>query len=73
MNIFKQLTINLPLCDFLLQVPKYTKYLKEMLMRKRKVDKASTHTLGEECSAILIIKDKLPKKLEDSESFFSLA
>lgn len=33
-KIFRQLQVNLPLCDLLLQVPKYARYLKDMLMKK---------------------------------------
>lgn len=42
-EISKNLKINFPLCDFLLRVSKYDKYLKEMLTKKKRIDKASTH------------------------------
>lgn len=61
-EIFKQLKVNLPLCDLLLQVPKYAKYLTQMLMKKKRIDNASTHILGEESLAILINKEKLLHK-----------
>ncbi|KAI5672092.1 hypothetical protein M9H77_12456 [Catharanthus roseus] len=40
-----------------------------MLKKKSKLNDASTHVLGEECSAILINKEKLHQKLEDPVSF----
>lgn len=39
---FKQLEINLFLCDVLFLVPMYAKYLKEMLLGKKKIDKTPT-------------------------------
>ncbi|KAI5667572.1 hypothetical protein M9H77_17425 [Catharanthus roseus] len=41
------------------EVPKYAKYLKEMLSSKSEIDKAFAYTLGEECSAILTNKKKI--------------
>ncbi|KAI5669425.1 hypothetical protein M9H77_19278 [Catharanthus roseus] len=55
-KIFSQLKLNLPLCDFLLQVPKYVRQLRDMIMKKDKLCEASAHTLGEECSAFLTKK-----------------
>ncbi|KAI5676880.1 hypothetical protein M9H77_07830 [Catharanthus roseus] len=49
--------------DKMRKYPNMQNILKEMLSRKRRIDKASTYTLGEECSAILINKEKLPQKI----------
>lgn len=68
-DIFKQLYINLPLCDILLQVLKYAKFLKEMLSKKKKLDEASTMKVGEECLDNFVNKEKLPQKLNDPGSF----
>lgn len=70
LDILNQFKTNLPLCDFLLQVSKCEKYLKEMILRKKRLDKASTFTLVEEYSAILINKEKLPQILNDLGEFF---
>jgi len=48
-------------------MPKYTKFMKDILNDKRKVEEHSTVMLNEECSTIL--QNKLPPKLRDRESF----
>ncbi|KAA3453279.1 Transposon Ty3-I Gag-Pol polyprotein [Gossypium australe] len=48
-------------------MPKYAKFLKELLTNKRKLEEVSTVELNEECSAIL--QNKLPTKLKDPGSF----
>lgn len=45
----------------------YTKFLKEILTNKRKIDKDRIMELIEECSAI--IQNKMPPKLKDPGSF----
>ncbi|XP_027109132.1 uncharacterized protein [Coffea arabica] len=66
-NIFKQLHINIPFVDAILQIPSYTKFLNEIMTKKRKLVDSETIALTEECSAI--IQNKLPPKLKDSGSF----
>ncbi|XP_057996495.1 uncharacterized protein LOC131175839 [Hevea brasiliensis] len=48
-------------------MPSYTKFLKEILSKKRKLEDYETVALTEECSAIL--QNKLPPKLKDPGSF----
>jgi len=48
-------------------MPKYVKFMKEILKNKRKLEDHETAILNEECSAILL--NKLPPKVKDSESF----
>ena len=48
-------------------MPKYAKFLKELLSNKRKLEEPSTVILSEKCFAIL--QNKLPKKLKDPMSF----
>ena len=67
LEIFKQLHINLPLVEALSQMPRYTKFLKDFLTNKRKLEEISTVTLGGECSAV--IQNKMPRKLRDPRSF----
>ena len=67
LELFKQLHINIPLVEALGQMPKYAKFLKELLSNKRKLEELSTVTLGGECSAVLL--NKLPRKLKDPGSF----
>ncbi|KAL5545217.1 hypothetical protein UlMin_009001 [Ulmus minor] len=66
-DIFKSLHINLPFVDMLEQMPKYAKFLKEVLSNKRKLEANEIFLLMEECSAIL--QRKLPPKLKDPGSF----
>ncbi|KAL5572868.1 hypothetical protein UlMin_022465 [Ulmus minor] len=61
-DIFKSLHINLPFVDMLEQMPKYAKFLKEVLSNKRRLEANEKVMLTEECSAILQRK-LLPKKL----------
>ena len=48
-------------------MPKYAKFLQELLSNKKKLGQLSTITLSEECSTIL--QNRLPKKLKDLRSF----
>ncbi|XP_027348121.1 uncharacterized protein LOC113859587 [Abrus precatorius] len=48
-------------------MPKYTKFLKDLLSNKKKLEELATVTLNEECSAIL--QNKMPEKLKDPGSF----
>ncbi|XP_071924761.1 uncharacterized protein [Coffea arabica] len=66
-RIFKQLHINIPFANAILQIPSYVKFLKEIMTRKRKLEDCETIALTEECSAI--IQNKLPPKLKDPGSF----
>lgn len=65
--MFKQLHINLPLVEALAQIPKYAKFLKDLLTNKRKLGDVAMATLSKECSAIL--QNKLPRKLKDLSNF----
>ena len=48
-------------------MPSYVKFLKKILVSKKKLEEYGTITLTEECSAIL--QKKLPPKLQDPGSF----
>ena len=65
--MFKQLHINIPFAEALEQMPKYAKFLKDVLSKKRRFSEFETVTLTEDCSAIL--QRKLPPKLKDPGSF----
>ncbi|KAG9449960.1 hypothetical protein H6P81_009925 [Aristolochia fimbriata] len=53
-DIFKKLEINIPFVEALMQMPQYAKFLKEVLLGKRKIEEQGTVMLTENCSAILI-------------------
>ncbi|XP_075074672.1 uncharacterized protein LOC142162243 [Nicotiana tabacum] len=65
LEILKQIHINIPFTDALLQMSSYAKFLKEILSRKRKLEEVSVVMLTEKCSAIL--QNKLPQKLGDQD------
>ena len=59
---FKTLHINMPLVECLAQMPKYTKFLKELISNKKKLQEFETVTLTKECSAIISYKLPLKRK-----------
>ncbi|GKB40668.1 hypothetical protein Tco_0885610 [Tanacetum coccineum] len=63
----KQLDINIPFIEALVQIPKYAKYLKSLLTNKSRLEEACTETMNERCSAILL--NELPLKEKDPTSF----
>src|SRR4051812_39865896 len=67
LKIFRSLHINIPFADMLEQMPKYARYLKEIITKKRKLAEHETIMLTEESSALL--KRKLPPKLTDPGNF----
>lgn len=58
LEIFKKLQINIPFVEVLEQMPLYSKFLKELMTKKRRWRNDETVVLTEECSAI--IQHKLP-------------
>ncbi|XP_028752727.1 uncharacterized protein LOC114712370 [Neltuma alba] len=66
-DMFKQLHINIPFAEALEQMPKYAKFLKDVLSKKKRFGEFETVALTEDCSAIL---QKLPPKLRDPGSFY---
>ena len=67
LELLKQLKINVPFVEAIAQMPKYAKFLKEILGKKQKLAEFETVALSEECSAIVL--KKLPPKLKDPGSF----
>ncbi|XP_022870313.1 uncharacterized protein LOC111389619 [Olea europaea var. sylvestris] len=67
LDVLKKLQINVPFIDAILQILSYTKFLKEMLTKKRKLSKFETVALTEESNTR--VQRKLPPKLKDLESF----
>ena len=59
--------INIPLIKALEQMPKYAKFLKDIISKKQKLEEHETVMLTDESSAIL--QKKLPPKLKDPGSF----
>ncbi|XP_022852858.1 uncharacterized protein LOC111374418 [Olea europaea var. sylvestris] len=67
LEVFKKIHINIPFAEALAQMPNYPKFLKEVMSKKKKLEKFENVKLAEECSAIL--QKKLPHKLKDPSSF----
>ncbi|XP_021985831.1 uncharacterized protein LOC110882036 [Helianthus annuus] len=53
--------------EVLTQMPKYSKFLRDFLIHKRKIETIQQVTLSEQCSAALL--NKLPQKKIDPKSF----
>ena len=65
--MFKTLHINFPFIEALSQMPRYAKFLKELLTNKSKLEEASTMTTSEEC--LVVLTNKIPKMEKDPRSF----
>ncbi|XP_026433564.1 uncharacterized protein LOC113331004 [Papaver somniferum] len=66
-EIFKNIQVNIPLLEAIRQVPRYTKFLKELCTNKHKLVGNEVMYVGENASAYL--QKKLPPKLKDPSSF----
>ena len=67
MEIFKKFHINISFAKALEQMPRYVKFMKDILDKKRRLGDYETIVLSKECNAIL--QKKLPPKLKDPSSF----
>ncbi|GKE66071.1 aspartic peptidase, partial [Tanacetum coccineum] len=63
----QHLSINIPFVEALEQMPKYAKFMKDLLTNKVKFEETSKVTLNERCSVILI--NEIPLKEKDLGSF----
>ncbi|XP_076929216.1 uncharacterized protein LOC143593485 [Bidens hawaiensis] len=67
LDMFRQLRINLPFIEALQHMPKYAKFLKDLLKRKESLEDLSTVPLNGECSAVVL--NKVTEKLPDPGVF----
>ncbi|KAI3732622.1 hypothetical protein L1987_63829 [Smallanthus sonchifolius] len=67
LDMFKQLKISLPFIEALQCMPKYAKFLKDLLKRKDRLRELSNIPLTGGCSAVVL--NKLPEKLTDPGIF----
>ncbi|XP_076940633.1 uncharacterized protein LOC143609889 [Bidens hawaiensis] len=65
--MFRHLRINLPFTEALQHMPKYAKFLKDLLRRKESMEELSTVPLNGECFAVVL--NKVPEKLPDPGVF----
>jgi len=66
-EMLKMVHINISFIEIIAQIPKYAKYLKEILSNKEKLAYFTTIGLNKKCFAIVL--RKLPPKLSDPGSF----
>ncbi|XP_023734047.1 uncharacterized protein LOC111881865 [Lactuca sativa] len=57
----KALKINIPFIEVVAQMPKYAKFLKELLINRKKMEEVSKVVLNENCSAVML--NKFSKKM----------
>src|SRR3954470_20815359 len=62
MEIFKQLQINIPFSEAIAQMPKYAKFMKDILTKKKRPEEEEVVILDAQCSAII---SRLPQKARD--------
>ncbi|XP_076932886.1 uncharacterized protein LOC143598588 [Bidens hawaiensis] len=67
LELLKQLHLNIPFLEALTQMPKYAKFLKDILSNKEKLVEVSSIPLSAGCYAVL--QSKLPEKIADPGSF----
>jgi hypothetical protein len=63
LKVFKQVQINIPFLDAIQQIPSYAKFLKDLVIVKRKTNVPNKAFMTEQVSAIL--QCKLPLKYKD--------
>ena len=53
LNMFKKIEVNIPFVEALAQMPHYAKFMKDILSKKRKLDKEGVVSLSATCSAVI--------------------
>ncbi|CAN6567510.1 unnamed protein product [Malus baccata var. baccata] len=67
LETLRKVQVNIPLLDAIKQVPRYTKFLKELCTTRKRISTKEVVKVGENVSAIL--QRKLPPKCKDPGSF----
>ncbi|XP_022032330.1 uncharacterized protein LOC110933414 [Helianthus annuus] len=67
LEMIKKLHVDIPFLEALAKMPNFAKFLKGLLLNKKKIEDLLIITLSEECSAV--ISNKLPTKMPDPGSF----
>ena len=65
--MFKKIEVNIPFSEALAQMPHYSKFMKDILSKKRKLDEERVVSLSATCNAV--IQKNLPMKMRDLGSF----
>ena len=67
LEVFKNIEINLPFTEGLIQMPNYAKFLKDILSKKRKFAEEGVVNLTATCN--VVIMRSLPEKVQDPGRF----
>ncbi|XP_071704942.1 uncharacterized protein [Rutidosis leptorrhynchoides] len=67
MELIKKVNVNLPFIDIIPGMPKYARFMKDLLTNRKKMESVSSVTLNAACTAV--VTNQLPKKLEDPGCF----
>jgi len=67
MEVVKNLQVTVPFTELITQISSYTKFMKDILTKKRTFDDIEVIAFTAECSALL--QNKSPPKLKDPGSF----
>ncbi|GJU68777.1 putative nucleotidyltransferase, ribonuclease H [Tanacetum coccineum] len=67
LKMLKQIHINIPFVDVIARMPKYAKFLKDLLTNKNKLEDILHVDINAECSVVL--QNILPSKIKDLGSF----
>ncbi|XP_071740566.1 uncharacterized protein [Rutidosis leptorrhynchoides] len=67
MELIKKVNVNLPFIDVIAGMPKYARFMKDLLTNRKKMESVSSVTLNVACTAV--VTNQLPEKLEDSGCF----
>ncbi|XP_075077572.1 uncharacterized protein LOC107809821 [Nicotiana tabacum] len=67
LSMLSQIQLNILLVDAIRDIPKYAKYIKDIVANKRRLTEFETVALTEECTSR--VQNKLPQKLKDPGSF----
>jgi hypothetical protein len=66
-EIMRQLHINIPLIEAIQQMSNYSKFMKDVLTKRRRIGEFETAALTQECSQM--VHGKIPPKLKDPGAF----
>ncbi|XP_071705035.1 uncharacterized protein [Rutidosis leptorrhynchoides] len=67
MELIKKVNVNLPFIDVISGMPKYARFMKDLLTNRKKMESVSSVTLNAACTAV--VTNQLPEKLEDLGCF----
>ncbi|CAH9085690.1 unnamed protein product [Cuscuta epithymum] len=67
MEMISKLHVEMPLTEVLAEMPKYAKFLKDLITNKKRLEEYSVVDLNAECSAV--VTRMMPEKLKDPGSF----